>query len=172
MADQGRVKIERLTTGIPRLDDILDGGFPQGSLNIIAGGPGVGKSIMTLQMLFHQARQENKSVYFVTISEPSIKFIRYMHQFDFFDQSLFPDKVEFFDLSAEAKSQNPLAAIETVRREVTEKEHAIVAIDSFKALRERFADAAAARSAFTGWSPNLPSGALLPFWLASTTTRK
>ena len=46
MADDGKPKIERLTTGVPTLDAILHGGFPVGSLNIIAGGPGTGKSTL------------------------------------------------------------------------------------------------------------------------------
>ncbi len=48
--------LERLTTGLPALDDILGGGLPVGSTNILVGGPGAGKSVLSFQIAFHQAR--------------------------------------------------------------------------------------------------------------------
>lgn len=38
-----RVVIPRLASGVPGLDDVLGGGIPEFSLNLIAGGPGSGK---------------------------------------------------------------------------------------------------------------------------------
>ena len=40
--DNGRVKIRQLPTGVPGLDEILCGGLPEYSFNIIAGAPGCG----------------------------------------------------------------------------------------------------------------------------------
>ena len=40
MSKNGKVKIERLPTGVPRLDDVLGGGVPEYSLNVIVGDPG------------------------------------------------------------------------------------------------------------------------------------
>ncbi len=67
MVDEGKVEIERLTTGVPTLDAILHGGVPARTLNVITGGPGVGKSILALQILFHQARLGKKDIYFTSI---------------------------------------------------------------------------------------------------------
>ena len=105
MSIDGKPRIERLTTGIPNLDDILLGGFPVGSLNIISGGPGTGKSTLALQVLFHQARLGRQNIYFTSIAEPAIKYLRYMQQFDFFDPSLVDKSVFFLDLSTPALSQ-------------------------------------------------------------------
>ena len=49
----------RLTTGNAALDRILGSGIPVRSVSMIAGAPGVGKTLFALQMLFHLARQGN-----------------------------------------------------------------------------------------------------------------
>lgn len=146
MADRGKAKIQRIATGIAGFDSILGGGFPDRSLNIIAGGPGVGKSVLTMQILFHQARRGKKSILFVTISEPAIKFLRYIQQFEFFDGRLFPDKVAFLDLSSQLKVQDLTGCIETIQQEIDNKKPAVIAIDSYRALRDLFDNPASARA--------------------------
>jgi circadian clock protein KaiC len=43
MTDGGAgVTIRRLATGVPGLDDVLGGGLPELSFNLIVGGPGSG----------------------------------------------------------------------------------------------------------------------------------
>lgn len=146
MADDGKPRIERLTTGVPTLDDILHGGFPEGSLNVITGGPGTGKSTLALQILFHQASLQKKNVYFTSILEPSVKFLRYMQQFDFFDPNAVGKTLFLSDLSGPALADGFDRTVETLKRVVEEREPAIIAIDSFKALRNRLPDPMAAQS--------------------------
>lgn len=140
MTEDGRPEIERLTTGVPTLDAILHGGFPVGSMNIITGGPGTGKSTLALQILFHQASMQKKNVYFTSILEPSVKFLRYMQQFDFFDPGVVGKTLFLSDLSGPALAEGLETTIETLKRTIEEREPAIIAIDSFKALRSRLGD--------------------------------
>ena len=55
--DQGqdRVNIRQLPTGVPGLDEILGGGLPEYSFNIIAGAPGCGKTTLAHQIMFANA---------------------------------------------------------------------------------------------------------------------
>jgi predicted ATP-dependent serine protease len=39
-----RVEIHKLPSGVPGLDEVLGGGIPELSFNLIAGGPGGGKT--------------------------------------------------------------------------------------------------------------------------------
>lgn len=48
---------ERLTTGVPRLDSMLGGGLPRGSIAGLMGGPGSGKTSLALQFLAHATRE-------------------------------------------------------------------------------------------------------------------
>ena len=62
--DRLKAPIELLGTGSSALDGILGGGLPARSITLIAGEPGTGKSILALQILFHQARQGRRALYF------------------------------------------------------------------------------------------------------------
>ena len=47
-----KAKINRLQTGVPGLDEVLGGGLPEYSFNLIAGPPGSGKTTLAHQMMF------------------------------------------------------------------------------------------------------------------------
>jgi len=49
---QDKVKINKLPTGVPGLDEIVGGGLPEFSFNIIAGAPGSGKTTLAHQFVF------------------------------------------------------------------------------------------------------------------------
>ena len=54
----------RVTTGIPGLDEIVNGGYFLGSTTVVAGISGVGKSVMALQYLAEGARRGERSLMF------------------------------------------------------------------------------------------------------------
>src|SRR3970040_1305980 len=92
--------LEWLGTGSAALDAILGGGIPAQSVTVVAGEPGSGKTVFTLQALFHHARQGKKCLYFTTLSEPALKVIRYMQLFSFFDARLIEERIVFADLGS------------------------------------------------------------------------
>lgn len=47
--------VEKLQTGIPGLDEVLKGGIPRGSLTLLSGGPGTGKTMIGLELLARTA---------------------------------------------------------------------------------------------------------------------
>src|SRR5258708_2936649 len=53
-ADQARLK-----TGLTEVDDVLGGGIVAGSVNLIAGQPGIGKSTLLLQMAYAVAAKQS-----------------------------------------------------------------------------------------------------------------
>jgi circadian clock protein KaiC len=122
-------------TGDAAFDAILGGGVPSQSVVIIGGEPGSGKTVLTLQMLFQAARRGHRCMYFTTLSEPSIKVMRYMQQFTFFDPERFGTQIELFDLGASLR-QGPRHALGQIADRVAATEPAFVAVDSFKALAE------------------------------------
>ena len=55
-------------TGIPGLDEILDGGLSQGNVFLLEGAPGAGKTTVALQFLLEGAGKGERSLY-ITLSE-------------------------------------------------------------------------------------------------------
>lgn len=138
--------LERLSTGSAALDMILGGGIPAGSVMVVAGEPGSGKTVFTLQTLFHHARQGKKCVYFTTLSEPAMKVIRYMQLFSFFDARLIEARVTFVDLGSTLRSGGVEQVLALMIQRVEREEPALVAIDSFKAVHDLLPSAAQGRA--------------------------
>jgi circadian clock protein KaiC len=134
-------KLERLATGSADLDRILGGGLPVRSINVIAGEPGTGKTLLALQMIFHLARQGRKCMYLTTLSEPSLKLLQYMQQFSFFDASLVDREVVFADVGSVIRGKGDEAILTEITSRVEREEPAVVVIDSFKAVREAVGEA-------------------------------
>jgi circadian clock protein KaiC len=135
MSRNGKVKIERLPTGVPRLDDILGGGIPEYSFNVIAGDPGSGKTTLAHQVIFANATKQRPAIYFTILGEPAIKMLRYQQQFTFFDKELVNNKaVHFINLSEQAMDADLTKVLESIVHEVEKLNPAIIVVDSFRTL--------------------------------------
>src|ERR1700733_12760332 len=77
--------IKLLATGVPGFDEILGGGVPEYSFNLIAGPPGAGKTTLAHQLMFALATPQRPAIYFTVLGEPPLKMLRYQQQFRFFD---------------------------------------------------------------------------------------
>ena len=73
--------MERVKTGIPGLDEILDGGLPKGTNVLITGGTGTGKSIFCSQFLYKGVEDYNQNGVFVTLEERAEDLRREMIKF-------------------------------------------------------------------------------------------
>jgi circadian clock protein KaiC len=65
----------RITSGVPGLDVLLNGGYLLGSTTVVAGISGVGKSVMGLQYLAEGARRGERSL-MLSLDEPVRQIIR------------------------------------------------------------------------------------------------
>jgi len=65
-----------MSTGNSGLDLVLNGGLEPGSVVVLAGAPGTGKTILAQQMCFARATAEHKCVYYTTMSEPHSKLVQ------------------------------------------------------------------------------------------------
>jgi circadian clock protein KaiC len=126
-------------TGDPRFDAILGGGFPAQSVVVIAGEPGSGKTVLTLQLLFRAALEGKNCLYVTTLSEPAIKLIRYMQFFEFFNPDLLDERILLADLGG-AVRESPERTITELAMLVQQHEPSLIAIDSFKAIADLMPD--------------------------------
>jgi circadian clock protein KaiC len=130
-----RVPIRKLQSGVPGLDEVLGGGIPEFSFNLIAGGPGCGKTTLGHQIMFANASPERKAVYFSIIGESPIKMLRYQQQFAFFDAGKIGDgSVRFIHLGQHALDGGLEAVLQAITQEVEASNPAIVVVDSFRAI--------------------------------------
>lgn len=57
------IEDKRVTTGVHGLDDLLQGGYPQGSVTLVAGTPGTGKTIVCFQYLNAGIKNKEKCLF-------------------------------------------------------------------------------------------------------------
>jgi circadian clock protein KaiC len=63
------LKISKMAaSGVPGLDDVLSGGFAKGSLFLVEGNPGTGKTTLGLRFLLEGQNEGERSLY-ITLSE-------------------------------------------------------------------------------------------------------
>ena len=123
-----------LKTGVPGLDEILGGGLPALSFNLIAGSPGSGKTTTALQMLFANATAERPGLFITLLGETSLKMLRYQQQFEFFDIARIGISVHFVNLSEETLNGELNVVLGRIVEEVERLRPSIVVIDSFRSL--------------------------------------
>ena len=71
-------EVPRISSGNKEADDVLGGGFPENSLNVIMGMPGTGKILFAEQLVFHNASPARPILYLTTLLEPMAKVVRYL----------------------------------------------------------------------------------------------
>ncbi|MHB8619524.1 MAG: ATPase domain-containing protein [Chloroflexota bacterium] len=130
---------EWLETGIPHLDSILGGGLLRGSLALVIGAPGSGKTIMAEQIAFHGAAAGGAALILTGYSETHAKLLTHTSGLSFFKPDLIGAKIQFaslLDLLRTGSEETEDAIVATAR-----SQHAsLVVIDGFGGMRRMLAD--------------------------------
>ena len=117
---------DRIVTGIGELDRVLGGGIVIGSLVLVGGDPGIGKSTLLLQMCYALAKQDRKVLY--VSGEESIRQIR-----------MRADRLQVTDGGTLLLAETSLNRVEDTIRQSTPE---VVIIDSIQTIYREDADAA------------------------------
>ena len=140
MTEQRRVSIRRLTTGVPGLDDVLGGGLPELSFNLIVGGPGSGKTTLAHQIAFTNATPERPALFFTILGEPPLKMLRYQQLYSFFDAAKVGASIRFVSLGDAVMQQGLSFVLDSIVRQVEAVSPGIVIVDSFRSVMRALSD--------------------------------
>ncbi len=129
-----RVTIRKMPSGVRGLDDILGGGIPEFSFNIIAGAPGCGKTTLAHQIVFANATARKPALYFTVLGEPVMKMLRYQQQYAFFDESKLGRAIRFINLADVVLEKDLESVLDEIIQQVTAFSPNLVVVDSFRTV--------------------------------------
>ena len=129
-----RVPIVQLNTGVPGLNEVLGGGLPEFSFNLLAGGPGAGKTTLVQQVCFALATPERPALYITVLGEPPLKLLRYQQQFTFFDPAKITSSLRFLSIAHDLLAAGLGEVLEKIVTEVEAMNPRLVVVDSFRSV--------------------------------------
>jgi len=115
-----RTPLARITSGIPGLDELIEGGFPFPGVILVSGGAGTGKTTFALKFLCEGAAKGEKGLYFTTLSEPTQWMLRFASQFEFMKPDYFGQQIEYMDLGRVLRESNPEEILRIMEDKIAE----------------------------------------------------
>lgn len=132
--------MDKVSTGILALDQILDGGLPKGSTILLAGRSGTGKTILAHQMMFQNAENDDKILYLTTLGEPQIKIMKFQQEFSFYDTEKIQKSVIYKDLGGVLRKQGSTQTLKLIDSFLKEYQPKIIFIDTIKTFADIIPD--------------------------------
>jgi circadian clock protein KaiC len=136
----------RQHTGVPGLDDLLEGGFPSDSLIVIAGYAGAGKTILASQFAYYGSVHEEPSLY-VSFAENERQYFVNMKRIGLDFKNLIDSKKFRFVVMPTSSREGTADVLDAIIQEVISFKAKRLVIDSFSALALGFETSAEGRAA-------------------------
>ena len=123
--------IERISTGISRLDELLDGGLPRNSVTLVSGTPGSGKTILCFHYIDAGLKNGEKCL-FLTSDERTESIVAQAKELGFnFQPAVENGQLKFMYLNLDSSNVH-----KEIENEITTGGYKRVVLDSLSPLAE------------------------------------
>jgi circadian clock protein KaiC len=145
---------EKLGSGLPGLDSMLDGGFNRGRVVLVLGEPGTGKTIVCSQYLHFGASEKGERGMFIGMNEPKSRFLKEMlalgmdfakleaeGKFRYIDATevrKIPEQARVGRIAVGGRELGLVNLLETIQDAIAKFEPSRIAVDSMSDLVFRF----------------------------------
>jgi circadian clock protein KaiC len=125
---------ERIQTGIPGLDPLIQGGLTPGDFVLLVGGIGTGKTILSSEFAYNGAKEFNQPSVYATFEEDATSLRRNMMKFGIDFESLEKSKkARLIDLEA-LEGRGMGSNIDTILSAIDEVKAKRLVVDSLTAF--------------------------------------
>ncbi|MCP3100936.1 Circadian clock protein KaiC [Myxococcus sp. K15C18031901] len=125
-----------MSTGVPGLDAVLNGGLVTSGVYIVVGEPGAGKTLLANQLCYHQGRGGARCLYVTLLAESHARMLANMRDMSFFDPALLPEGVYYVSGFRTLEEQGLPGLLELLRREVRNHNASILILDGLVQAQE------------------------------------
>ena len=128
---------ERVQSGIPRLDFILQGGLKQGGTYALMGPPGSGKTILANQLCCnHIEKSGGRCVYMTLLVESHAKMVAHLSSLSFFKQEYIPERLYYVSGYQEVRQEGFAGLLELIRRTLRERRATLFIMDGMESAEQ------------------------------------
>ena len=128
-----------VSTGIPGLDRILNGGFLTAGVYIIEGAPGAGKTILANQACFHHVGQGGRAAFVTLLSETHALMLDNLSSMSFFDESMLPERIYYVSAMRELEDEGLKGITALLRGEIKDRQVTMLVLDGLVSATEEAA---------------------------------
>lgn len=139
--------MDRVDTGVPGLDMILNGGLFKSGVYIVEGAPGCGKTILGNQICFHRAAQGDSTIYITLLAESHTRMIAHLRGMGFFRPDLVSSAIYYISAFKVLEEAGLDGLLRSVRESVHARKASFVVLDGLVSAEE-FAPSARAFKKF------------------------
>lgn len=128
----GKQVSDRVKTGIPGFDGLIEGGFPKDSSILVVGGPGCGKTIFCMQYLYNGAKMFKEKGLYISFEQTSESIREQAKQFGWDFASL--EKKGLLEIMSVSVGELNKKIIQEIEEKVKKKGYKRVVVDSLSTL--------------------------------------
>jgi circadian clock protein KaiC len=128
--------MDRIDTGVPGFDTILNGGLFRGGVYIVEGTPGSGKTILANQICFHRASRGESTIYITLLAESHTRMIAHLRGLDFFRPELISSSIYFISSFKVLEESGLDGLLESIQQAVHQREASFVVLDGLASAEE------------------------------------
>ena len=134
--------LERVPSLVPGLDNILCGGFLRGGLYMVAGAPGMGKTILASQIIYRRAAEGHRALFITVLGENHGRMLAHLRPMRFFDPALIPEQVAYISAYAALENEGLEGLSRLLLREVRAHQATFLVLDGMSAVQAKAGDEA------------------------------
>ena len=128
--------LPRIDTGVPGLDEVLNGGLIAGGVYIVEGAPGCGKTILGNQICFHRAAAGDSTVYITLLAESHTRMIAHLRSLDFFRAELVGKSIYYLSSFKILEAQGLDGLLKSIRETIRDRAASFVVLDGLISAEE------------------------------------
>jgi circadian clock protein KaiC len=124
--------LDRVSSGIPQLDSILQSGLFPGGMYVITGPSGAGKTVLANQLCFHHADRGGRAVYITLLTESHGSMIANLRTLDFFRPEQIPEAVYYVSATDVLDERRLPGLLEMIRRLIRSRGATLAVLDGLE----------------------------------------
>ncbi len=128
--------IARIATGIRGVDTILGGGFTTGSVQLLIGKPGSGKTVFANQCAFHHAAADHTAAYVTLLAESHARMLAHLAGFSFFNPDLVSRRILYMSGYGVLEQSGLDGLLDLLTRTIREQGASFLVIDGLTTAKE------------------------------------